>query len=330
MASQFIGRQQGIGITPEATRGTAEESVLYWLPHLELGFDNQADKIFDESAVGTLDQSRDSAIEATYAEGNISGPVEIDSLPVLLWNLFGDLASAANDDTSGSVYDHTLTHTDEIDPKALSIFKNSPVRTQVHANGMMSNWEFTAELGEYIQYSADVIAKSGESSGVTKAYVAQTKFTPKHISYKLANSVSGLDAAEPVAKVQSFTLTNNPNTERDHEHGQNDPYDITRRAREITGTITIRYTDATLEDAFLNDDKRALEVTLENEDVDIGDSEHPRVVFTLPLISLESRSKEQGNADPVEQEFEFRALMSLEEAYSLQAVVTNTVDSYTA
>lgn len=328
MAEQFIGREQGVGITAEGTRGTAESAVDYWLPHLELGFNDQSDKIFDESSVGVLDQVRDSAIEATYAEGNLSGPLEIDSAPLLLWNLFGSLSTATNADTSGSVYDHTLTHTDDIDSKSLTIFKNSPVRTQAFSNGMASNWELTAELGEYIQYSADMLAKPGESSSVTKAYVAQTKFTPKHISYELATDVSGLDAAPALEKVQAFTLTNNPNTERDHQHGQNDPFNITRREREITGSITIRQTDATLEDAYLNDEKRALRVTIKNEDVTIGDAENPALVFTLPLISLESRDKEEGNADPVEQEFSFRALMSLSESYALQAVVTNTVSGY--
>lgn len=326
---EFIGRRVGVGIAKEAARGTAEAAADYWVRHLSLELNPRAEKVMNTSAVGVLDVNSDSAVTAEFAEGSLEGKLGIDSIGLILLNLFGSVSSVVNADVSGSVYDHTFALTQSNQPPSLSLFRSDPVDDRVWPLAMFDNWELTLELGGYVRFSADVIAKSGAAQAATVAYSDETEFVvPKHATVKQANDLAGLSGASAIATVQSLTLAMNRNNERDHQFGQNDPYDITPRGREITAELVLRYDATTQEDLYLADTKQALEIAIADTDTTIGTAANPALTLTAPKVTYNDFSREDSLDDKVTQTISFTLLHDLTAGYSLQGLLTNLITAY--
>ena len=83
MANPFIGRKLEVGIAKESTRGTCL-TPTYWIPHAALGFQERADKVMSDMAVGHIAQHLTAVLSDQYAEGTLEGEVRTAPLGLLL------------------------------------------------------------------------------------------------------------------------------------------------------------------------------------------------------------------------------------------------------
>lgn len=325
---EFTGRKVSVGIGREAVRGTAETTVDYWLNHMSIGFYPRAEKALNESALGNLHKQNDSATMTKWAEGDFEMKAGVQSLPALLNAAMGTLITTDNADSDASVKDHTITFDQSNSPASYTFFKKDPNHTLAYALGMFSTLELSAELGGWLMVTGTVIAKPGVTSAVTVTRINETEFKPKHIAVRLAANTAGLGAATDIATLQSFKLTIDRSVDRDLALGTDEPYDISVREIEVGGELVLRYADQTMRDAFLNDTQQAMRISMINTDVTIGAAARPSVVVTIPKVTFEDWSPDEGLADKVNQTIAYKVLYDFDTANAMTVVVTNTVASY--
>src|SRR5579862_9932664 len=103
-----IGRLQGFGFAKETTRGTAKSSASYWVPFDSLDFDEKADNVSADQAVGVIEDSIGEYRVKNYADGSLKIPLVDQSSGPLFLSLLGGQAVATHSGES-VVYDHTFT-----------------------------------------------------------------------------------------------------------------------------------------------------------------------------------------------------------------------------
>lgn len=326
--SEYSGRKVSFGIAKEAVRGTAETAADYWLNHMSLGFYPRAEKAVNESALGVLEKHNDSTTMHRWGEGDFEMKVGDQSLGAILHAAMGSVVTSDNADSNAAVKDHTFSFSQSNSPASYTLFRKDPNVNEAYPLGMISELEINSELGEWLMVNGTFISKGPVSSAATVARITETEFKPKHINLRLAANLAGLDAADDVASIQSLRLTIDRSVERDHQHGDDEPYDISVREIEISGEIVLRHSDASLQDLFLDDTQRAVRISIINDDVTIGAAAHPSLVIELPKVSFDNWELDQGLSDKVNQTLAFKGLYDVSEAAALTAVLTNTVASY--
>lgn len=327
--AEYTGRKVAVGIAREATRGTAETAVDYWINHLDQSFYPRAEKALNESALGVLHTNNDSDTMHQWAEGTLEGKLGDQSMGLLLYAAMGTLSTTTHADASGAVRTHAISFDQSNSPQSLTVFKKSPNKTEAFPLAMITSFEITGELGRWVQFSAELTSKKGVTSTVSVARINENEFKPKSATVKLAANTAGLAGATALGTVQSFRLTINRNVERDHQLNQEDPYDISVRGIEVNGEFVMRYDADTYEAAFLADTKYALQLALTNTDVTIGTSANPSLTFTLPKVSLDNWEPDEGLDDKVNQTIGFQGLYDTTSASALTASINNLVTSYT-
>lgn len=328
--AEYTGRKVSFGLARESTRGTAEAAADYWLNHMSLGFFPRAEKAMNESALGSLHTQNDSTTMHRWSEGDFELKAGDQSLGALLHAAMGSVSTGDNADANAIVKDHTFTFSQDNSPASYTFFRQDPNVNEAYALGMISSLELNSELGSWLMVSGTAIAKAAESSAATVARISENEFKPKHMGIRLAANVAGLGAATDLATLQSFRVTIDRSVERDHEHGEDEPYDISVRGIEISGEFVVRHGDNTLLDNFLDDDHQAMRISIVNDDVTIGTAANPGLVLTMPKVTFDNWEIDQGLGDKVNQTIGFRALLDTASGAALTAVLTNTVASYTA
>lgn len=326
--AEYSGRKVSFGIAKEASRGTAETSVDFWLPHLAFNFMPKRTKVLNESAIGSLAEYNDSETFESYSEGTFEGKVEAESFPLVLFNAMGSLSSAANADASGSVYDHTITVSNDNASQSLTAFRIDGVDDYAYPLTMISTLDINAELGDFIKYSGSATAGDEESATLTAAYSAATEFKPKHMEVKVAANTAGLSGASAITTIQSLRLTVDRTVERDGQFGQETPYDISTRAVQVNGEIVLRHSNDTYKDNFTANDHQAMQISITNTDVTIGTAENPGFVFTMPKVTFEDWSVDEGLNDKINQTIAFTAMLDISSGDFLTCVATNLTASY--
>ena len=326
--SEYTGRKVAFGMKKETVRGTAETSAAIWLNQLSLGFYPRAEKALNESAMGVLFKQNDSATMTKWGEGDFEVKATEVNLGYLLHAGMGAVSSVAKSAPNAVVYDHTFTFDQSNSPQSYTFFRKDDNINEAYALGMVSQLEFNAELGKWVQVKGTVITKPATTSTATVARTNDTEFKPKHMAVRLASNVAGLAGATDIATIQSLRLTMDRAVDRDLQHGTDTPYDISVREIEISGEIVLRHTCDTYRQAFEADTQQAMRISLVNSDVTIGTSANPGLVITLPKVTFDNWQIDQGLGDKVNQTIGFKALFDISAGNAMSAVLTNLTTSY--
>lgn len=321
--ADYIGRKVAVGIGKETVRGTAV-APAFWVRHLSLDFKKRGEAVQNESALGRREKFSDSEIVREFAEGNLEGKVNSKSIGLILLGAFGTVNSAAN----GAGYDHTFTVDQSNTPQSLTIAKVDGVNSRRHALAMIRSLEINIEAGEYVKFTADLIAKKGATGATeTVAYVEEYEFTSKDAFVKFADEVADLGAASNSA-IKSGRITLDLGVEPYYEVGSTEPAEIHAGAIEVTGEIVARHTNGTYEDMYYGNTKKAMQFGFENSAVDLGGGLNPALVFTLPQVSVTDYDTSNDLDAIVEQTMGITGQINLTEGYAVEAVLTNDQASY--
>jgi hypothetical protein len=329
MSLKGIGRLFSIGIAKEVTRGTAISSAAYWLPFSDASIEEKFTNVTQDEAYGIIENSVGQFRVKNWAEGTLKVPMTDQSLPLLLYSQFGTVANAAHAGET-VVYDHTVTVGQSAQHQSLTLFIHDPLSAvdYSHALGVIHKTELDASLGKFVELSLSVKALKGVSqSAFTPSIIAENRFLPQYMTFKIATAVSGLSAATAI-QLKSIKLTIDESIEDDEVLGSVAPVDFLNKEFKIEGTLEAIFqneSDFKTIALVTPNVAQAMLIDLKNTDVTIGSSAHPEVAVTLDKVYFTEYSRPIKVKDLVYQTVKFVAAYSTTNSEMAKIVVTNTV-----
>lgn len=321
-----IGRQISVGLGKESSRGVAVAPSA-WLRHLSLSFQNKVEKMVNESAMGVVEKNNDAVRVKEWAEGDIELKIQDLSFGHVLLMALGSVSTAANSDSSGLVYDHTFTVSQSTALQSYTLAVKETNADRRYPLAVANNLVVESESGQYAKATLGVVSKRGISASNTTAYTDENEFSSAHATVKFASDEASLGSASAV-DVKVVRLELNNNAEPYFALGSTEPNEITAGERELTGEMTLRYTDQTFENLFTSDTKQAVQLELKNTDVTIGTSANPAVRFVMPRVTVTEWERSTDLGGIVEQTVGFTAEFDTSTSKMLSVVLTNLQTSY--
>lgn len=323
--TRITGRLTKIGIAKETTRGTAVAPV-FWVPVLDLGFDDNIELKDNESGFGNLAAIQDSGIVKKWGEGDYSGKVFDKSVGVEMTATFGQSPTIVQRGTTG-VYDHSWTMLQSNQHQTMTVAITEPNYTGRFPRGMVNSWSLKAEVGDWIKRTINVMSNSSASSSETVAYTNENEFLPKHMSVRLAaaGASSGtIDAATP-SKMRAMSFEINKNTEDQMVFGSNDPDDIANDQIEVTGEFEVYYDDRTYHTLAQAGTHQAMRIEMINTDVIIGSSgsNNPALRFEFAECIFEEPERNFDNNGIQTLKVKFKAALNLATGNQVTGRLTN-------
>lgn len=210
---KYIGRQTNVGFGKETTRGTAVAMGL-WLPKTDMSFDEKMETIQDESSIGVITDVRDNFVTKRWAEGDISGNVEVNSFGYILLALLGSNTTTAA--TTGA-YSHAFTLSQSNQTQSLTIGLEDPgnASDMSFSLAMLESLTITAEEGQQVTFTSTFKSKKGETATHTATYPTDYKLLSRMSIFKHAANLAGLGAAV-AGCIKSFEITFSKNLEDDY------------------------------------------------------------------------------------------------------------------
>lgn len=329
MANEYTGRREQIGFGIEATGGTAVAPQV-GVRHLSNKFQPKTTTITNESAMGRVEKANESALDTRWAEGPIEFKVADVSIGYPLVGIFGLPVTSDNPDTNAAVKDHTFDVVQSNTPAYLTVAVKNPIADKRHALGVVDTLTISGERGEFVKAKVEIKAKSGTAATNTIAYITnENEFTLKHVTIKLASNVAGLSGATGL-EIKRFKLNLERKTKPFFPAGSLDPSAFTSGDFEASGDFIVRYNATTHEDNFLSNLSQAFQLSIVNNDVTIGASARPGIVFTAPQTRLREFERSDDLGDIVEATVGFTCELSAADGYLIRTVLTNTQAAYVA
>jgi len=332
MSVKGIGRLFNWGFAKETTRGTAVSAATYWSPFDDLSFDEKADNVTADQAIGVIEDSITQYRVKNYADGTFKCPLTDQSAGPLFYSLFGSYAHTTHAGES-VVYDHTFTVGESAQHQSLTFFIHDPLTgvDYSHANGVVHKLEVDVELKKFVTLSFSARAQKGAAqSAFTPAIVNENRFIPQYMIFKYATAIAGLSGATAIA-LKSFKLTVDENIEDQEVLGSVAPADFLNKEFKVEGQLEAVYQNNTdFKTVFLATPNvgQAMLVDIKNTDVTLGVSTNPELKVTLNQVYFTELSRPIKVKDLVYQTVKFKATYKLADSAMITTVLTNTVSSY--
>lgn len=321
--SRIIGRNTKIGLFKEAVRGTTG-APSFWIPVLDLGYDDKLELKENESGFGNIAAVSDSQIIRKWAEGTYGGKIFDRSVGLELTALFGQSPTSVQRASSG-VYDHTYAMLNTNQHQSVTVAVTEPNYSGRYALGAFNSWSLQAEVGDYIRRTVNLMSKASASSSETVGYTNETEFLPKHMAIKFAAagaSSATLDAAT-AAKIRAFNFEISKNAEAIQLFGTTDIDDVINKQVTITGSFEVYYDDRSYHTLANNGTHQAIRIEMLNTDVTIGAIHNPALRFEFPEVALQFPDKSFGNNDIAILTVNFTAVLNIASGSLVTARLTN-------
>lgn len=325
-----IGKLISFGIAKESSRGTAPGSATYYIPFQDLSFDEKQAHAEDGQAYGVIEDSIGRSKVKEWAEGMLKAMIGDKHFPLILYSLFGSLATSDDPDTDPTVKDHAITVAQNAQHQSLAFYLDDPVGGQdyTHALGVVDSITINYERGKFVEYEAKLKAKKGATATLTPSITTENKFLAQHIVFKLAATQAGLDGASATA-IKSLKLNVSQNIEDDDVLGNAAPADFLTKSFVIEGELeAIFQNEADFKTQFLANTAKAMRIDLKNTDVTIGSAANPQVKIDLYKVVFKELSKPVKIGDIMMQSLSFKAHYSISDSKMVQITCVNTVASY--
>lgn len=324
-----IGRLTGFGIARETTRGTSPATATFWLPFMEAGLEEKFDNALDESVLGVVEDSVGQTRVKEWAEGSVKALVTDRAFPLVLYAIFGSLSTAAGSPEAGT-NTHTITVGQSAQHQSLSFYIDDPVTPQdyTHANGAVQSLEINYEAGKPLEFTATLKSKKGVIATLTSTSNTDTRFTHKHITFKLAATLAGLGAAA-AQNIRSLTLKIDQNVEDDVALGAVAPVDFLNKQFSIEGTLeAIWQNESDFKTFVLAGTQKAMRIDLKNTDVIIGTVTNPQITIDLAKVIFKEITRPLRANDVIKQTLSFKAHYSTADSKMITIAAVNTTASY--
>lgn len=301
--TKYVGRLIKVGVARETTRGAGASSI-YQLPQTSFSFDDKIVQARSVGSLGNLADSEESFVTTKYGQGDLEGEVRSKSFGLLLYAMLGSYSVSGPVD---SAYTHSFIVNQSNQHQSLSFVVNDPNTTELYKLVMLDSLEITAELDQVIVFVASFLSKCARDTGLTVPdVVTESKFTKKHLSLKLSDTVGGLAGASAIS-IKSLTLKISKNVTIDDVIGTAEPEDILNKQLAIEGELTLNYEAETYKNYMKNGSYRSMEIAFINNDDTIGVSTNPSFKIQLPKVDFFDWEPTYDNDEIVSQQFSFKA-----------------------
>jgi len=326
----LLGENIQLGVGKETTRGTAVAPTHWLRGRVPTSLKTMLEKQLIKETKGTRANSQDSIITAQRVEGDFEFNVRNGTIGYFLLSLLGSVASAEKGGDSG-VYDHTFT-IDVDEPRA-------PALTAAIARGAEQHYQIpllvatslqlTAQPSELVFATAGLLGKQeNEVADYTPAFASDDHVFPRQgVSVKIAADVAGLGAAEAICLTElSLNIANGARVKQCL--GSLTPNDIIALMVDVNGSLQLEYSAKEYYDWFKAGSAKAMEITIENTAETIGASSTPKIVITLPKVTLEGYDESRPIDDIASESLEFVAHYDDAAGKQIDVVVTNEESAY--
>ena len=324
--SKPIGRLVNVGIGRETVRGDGV-AAAYHLGKTSLSFDDKIISARSLGSIGRIEDSEEHLVTTQYGQGELEGEVRLDSFGLILYAMLGDLSTSVIAD---SAYTHSFTVANNNQHQSLGFVVADTNNTEQYKLVMLDSLNLQMELDEIVKFTAGFMSKKGLPTELTvPAITAETKFTKKHLGFKVASALGGLTAASTVS-VKSLSLNISKNVELDDVLGTAEPEDILNRQISVEGEIKLNYEDETWKNYMRENTNRAMEIKLTNQDVLIGASTRPSLTIRLPKVDFFDWEPDYALDEIITQTISFKGNYDSENAVAVISTcdLVNEVASY--
>ncbi len=320
--SKFIGRLVQLGIAKESERGVGAAPVL-WVPQVNLTINPMIDEARIEGVLGSIADSEGRLVTEKYCEGELTAELRDQSFGFWLYNLLGSVSSGAY--LGAKKHSYSLLNTNNHQSLALTV-KYSDLATEMLKLVMINRLELTANLDGLVQYLVGFTSKAPAISSATPSNTLENKFSKKHVNLKIAADVDSLAAATAL-EIKTLSVAFEKNTERDSVMGTVQPIDILNRTFSVEGSVSLNYEDNTIRDYMLNNDTKALQIEILNDDVSIGTT-NPSLTLIFPKVDFSGWTPNLALEDIVSQTVNFKANYDLTDGIIKTCDLVNEKESY--
>jgi hypothetical protein len=324
--AKFIGRLVKLGIDRETVRG-AGASAVYQIPRVAFTFDDKVVQARSIGSLGYLADSEEAFVTTKYGQGDVEGEIRSKSFGLFLYAMLGSLSTTGPVD---SAYTHAFTINESNQHQSLCFVVTDENTREIYPLVMLDSMEITAELDAVIKFAASFMSKcSRDTVETVPAVVTESKFTKKHLQFRIADNIAGLAAASAIS-LKSLSLRIAKNVTLDDVLGTAEPEDILNRQLAVEGTLTLNYEAETYKNYMKNGTSKAVEIYLLNTDDTIGSSTRPSLKIQLPKVDFFDWAPDYGLEDIVTQTVSFKANRDVANAQNIIYLcqLVNDVASY--
>lgn len=325
--SSHIGRIRVMGIGLEATKGT-EETPQFWLPVDKFDPNPIVTTKNQDGAIGHIEDAYNSEITSKRNEPSIEGYVTDKGIGLLLLATLGDVSVST---VESGVYAHAMEVKNDSDHPSLTVAFKDPNMEKAITYSMVNKLKLDAKVDDYVRFGADFISKFEEdTTGLAPAFYATDNiFVARHVSVKIADNLAGLNAASAKA-LTSVSLSFSKNVEAIYGLGSNEPQAIYNKEFMLDGMIEAIVADESWRDLFIGNTTKAMRITIENTDVTIGATKHPKIVIDIARVKFNPYKEGSKLSDLVSEQVSFKSMFDITADQSVTITVTNTVADYEA
>lgn len=311
-----------------APRGSAVAPV-YWIPRRSFDFDDKALIVNDEQGLGVIEDASGARVVAKWAEGSITGVARVKAIGLLLLNTFGEVTASATVDSE--VFAHIFTIRSNHQHPSLTIAVEDDLEELSYPLGMLKTLKLTAELGEMVLFTSELISKKGETASpvLTPAYIAEKDFAAQDIEVKFATATATLLAAT-ATKVKSVEITMDGDVEKDDVLGSVDPADNLNKTIKVEIAVSRVYDANTIKGYFTSGTSKAMRVTIENDTTVLqsGGALYPKLEFDLNKVVITDWATTKDLDGIVLENFTAKAMFRIADSRMIKATLQNLVTKY--
>lgn len=318
---KYIWRKVNIWFGKEATRGTAVAPDLR-CPKASLDFEDQSEKVIDESSIGVIEDSFDGHVVKQRAEWNFECNVYANAIWYILLNLFGSVSTTG----SSGEYTHEFSVDETNQHQSLTIGLADDTQDRQFPLAMIDSAEITAETWNFVTISSDFRSKKWNDATLTPSYSNDFALLWKHVQVYLADDLTGLDSASSIQATQ-VTLTINKNLEDVDVLGSVQPLDFCNTFFNIEWSMELLWDDATYKNIYMDGVKKAMRIEIVDNDTTLSTG-HPTLTFDLANVIMTEYAKNQDNNALIRQTLTFRWLYSMTENSMITAKLINSQSAY--
>jgi len=293
---------------------------------MNVDVEDKFEGVIDENAMGIIEDSGDFKVTKKFAEGEVAGKVGDKTFGLLLLSALGTVSSGTGGEAS--TYAHTFSVQQDAQHDSLTVEVKNPNEQKAHGNGMITKLGIKAALGKMVEFSVGFIAKLGAVSTSVPSYsAADNGFIAKDVSVKFATNIAGLGAASAVV-VKDLELNIEKNVESDDVLGNVEPVDFLNKQFAVSGSIELAFSDTVYKALALAGTQKAMRITIENLDVTIGTTLHPKLVIDMAKVKFAEWAKTSDQNEIILQTLSFKAFYSTADSSMISLILTNAQATY--
>lgn len=317
-----IWRLQSVWLGKEATSWT-QVATWHWLPKVSWYMKPIFDKSRDDGAYWVIDEAVEFQVSREMTETQLEWVLRDDFAGLLLLSAFGTLNT-----TGANPYTHAFTRKNDNAHPSMTIHWTDSVGSWYSAYSMLDELSLTAQIGDYVRFSALFMGKKRTSESTpTVSFGTENPFRARDVKVYFADTEVWLAWASET-KVERLNLTISKNIESYQVLWSDDVDSIFNKQFIVTGDFDALFEDTTLLGYVQNDTTKWMKIVIENGDVDLWSGTNPSITLIFTKVWFETRDQWDANNDIIRQTLWFTALYDNDEGYSAKCTLVNGTASY--